>query len=70
MFTFDFSAAIHGNGLDVGSRLDIATDVAHAVTYIHTYTGVQFFSHHSESVIKTLGNLGSFNFLEVKRSEK
>lgn len=30
--------AIHGNGLDFGSRLDIATDVAHAVTYIHTYT--------------------------------
>ncbi|XP_073155145.1 calmodulin-binding receptor-like cytoplasmic kinase 2 [Henckelia pumila] len=29
---------IHGNGLDFASRLDIATDVAHAVTYLHTYT--------------------------------
>lgn len=29
---------INGNVLDFASRLDIATDVAHAVTYIHTYT--------------------------------
>ncbi|KZV57649.1 calmodulin-binding receptor-like cytoplasmic kinase 2 [Dorcoceras hygrometricum] len=29
---------IHGNGLDFACRLDIATDVAHAVTYLHTYT--------------------------------
>ncbi|XP_028771440.1 calmodulin-binding receptor-like cytoplasmic kinase 2 [Neltuma alba] len=27
-----------GNGLDIGERLDIATDVAHAITYLHMYT--------------------------------
>ncbi|KAL8089560.1 hypothetical protein AgCh_039145 [Apium graveolens] len=29
---------IRGNGLEIGERLDIAIDVAHAVTYLHTYT--------------------------------
>lgn len=28
---------IHGNELEIGERLDIAIDVAHAVTYLHTY---------------------------------
>ncbi|KAK9065827.1 hypothetical protein SSX86_015228 [Deinandra increscens subsp. villosa] len=27
-----------GNGLEIGERLDIMIDVAHAVTYLHTYT--------------------------------
>ncbi|XP_071715569.1 calmodulin-binding receptor-like cytoplasmic kinase 2 [Rutidosis leptorrhynchoides] len=29
-----------GNGLEIGERLDIIIDVAHAVTYLHTYTDV------------------------------
>ncbi|KAJ9188311.1 hypothetical protein P3X46_003679 [Hevea brasiliensis] len=29
---------VHGNVLDLAVRLDIAIDVAHAVTYLHTYT--------------------------------
>ncbi|KAI3743908.1 hypothetical protein L1987_56977 [Smallanthus sonchifolius] len=29
---------IKGNALSLASRLDIATDVAHAITYLHTYT--------------------------------
>ncbi|KAJ7962423.1 Receptor-like kinase [Quillaja saponaria] len=29
---------IHGNSLDLAARLDIAIDVAHAVTYLHMYT--------------------------------
>ncbi|PWA75850.1 Concanavalin A-like lectin/glucanase, subgroup [Artemisia annua] len=28
-----------GNGLEIGERLDIMIDVAHAITYLHTYTG-------------------------------
>lgn len=32
-------AGIHGKILDFASRLDIAIDVAHAVTYLHMYTG-------------------------------
>lgn len=28
-----------GNGLEIGERLDIAIDVAHAITYLHTYSG-------------------------------
>ncbi|XP_062015463.1 calmodulin-binding receptor-like cytoplasmic kinase 2 isoform X2 [Rosa rugosa] len=27
-----------GNGLEIAERLDIAIDVAHAITYLHTYT--------------------------------
>ncbi|KAL8525729.1 hypothetical protein ACS0TY_015102 [Phlomoides rotata] len=27
-----------GNGLEIGERLDIAIDVAHAITYLHTYS--------------------------------
>ncbi|XP_027334014.1 calmodulin-binding receptor-like cytoplasmic kinase 1 isoform X2 [Abrus precatorius] len=27
-----------GNGLEIGQRLDIAVDVAHAITYLHMYT--------------------------------
>ncbi|KAH7577958.1 hypothetical protein JRO89_XS01G0320700 [Xanthoceras sorbifolium] len=30
---------LHGNILDLAARLDIAVDVAHAVTYLHMYTG-------------------------------
>ncbi|KAG9441376.1 hypothetical protein H6P81_017230 [Aristolochia fimbriata] len=29
---------LHGTVLDLGARLDVAIDVAHAVTYLHTYT--------------------------------
>ncbi|GMI88918.1 hypothetical protein HRI_002561100 [Hibiscus trionum] len=29
---------VQGNGLEIAERLDIAIDVAHAVTYLHTYT--------------------------------
>ncbi|XP_057442306.1 calmodulin-binding receptor-like cytoplasmic kinase 2 [Lotus japonicus] len=29
---------IRGDGLEIGERLDIAIDVAHAVTYLHMYT--------------------------------
>lgn len=29
-----------GNGLEAGERLDIAIDVAHAITYLHMYTGM------------------------------
>lgn len=29
-----------GNGLEISQRLDIAIDVAHAVAYLHTYTGI------------------------------
>ncbi|KAJ8528475.1 hypothetical protein K7X08_022167 [Anisodus acutangulus] len=28
----------HGTGLEVAERLSIAIDVAHAITYLHTYT--------------------------------
>lgn len=31
---------LHGNVLDLVTRLDIAIDVAHAVTYLHMYTGL------------------------------
>ncbi|OMO84249.1 hypothetical protein CCACVL1_10934 [Corchorus capsularis] len=31
--------AVRGNGLEIAERLDIAIDVAHAITYLHTYTG-------------------------------
>ncbi|XWS24714.1 hypothetical protein CRYUN_Cryun27aG0007200 [Craigia yunnanensis] len=30
---------VRGNGLEIANRLDIAIDVSHAVTYLHTYTG-------------------------------
>lgn len=29
---------LHGNPLDLAARLDIAIDIAHAVTYLHMYT--------------------------------
>ncbi|CAI8596823.1 unnamed protein product [Vicia faba] len=29
---------VRGNGLEIGERLDVAIDVAHAVTYLHMYT--------------------------------
>lgn len=33
------NAVTRGNVLDLAARLDIAIDVAHAVTYLHMYTG-------------------------------
>lgn len=33
-----------GSILEIAERLDIAIDVAHAVTYLHTYTGTCLFS--------------------------
>ena len=38
-FTNDIDAGIHGNFIDLAVRLDIAIDVAHAITYLHMYTG-------------------------------
>lgn len=35
-------AGLCGKGLEIGERLDIAIDVAHAVTYLHTYTGMYY----------------------------
>lgn len=35
-------AGLHGNILDLAARLDIAIDVAHAITYLHMYTGFLF----------------------------
>lgn len=32
-------AGTRGDGLEAAERLDIAIDVAHAITYLHTYTG-------------------------------
>jgi hypothetical protein len=34
------NAGIHSNILDLAARLDIAIDVAHAITYLHMYTGI------------------------------
>lgn len=31
-------------GLEIAERLDIAIDVAHAVAYLHMYTGVHLYS--------------------------
>lgn len=36
-------SGFNGNVLSLDSRLDIAIDVAHAITYLHTYTGFFFF---------------------------
>lgn len=33
-------AGLQGNILDLAGRLDIAIDVAHAITYLHMYTGM------------------------------
>lgn len=33
------NAGMHDSILDLAGRLDIAIDVAHAVTYLHMYTG-------------------------------
>ncbi|KAH0997475.1 hypothetical protein GBA52_021339 [Prunus armeniaca] len=38
-----------GNGLEAGERLDIAIDVAHAITYLHMYTEHKDGSHRSSS---------------------
>ena len=40
-----FDVGTRGNELEIAERLDIAIDVAHAVTYLHMYTGtVQVFN--------------------------
>lgn len=31
---------MHGTVLDFAARLDVAIDVAHAVTYLHMYSGM------------------------------
>jgi len=36
------NVGVHGSPLDLSARLDIAIDVAHAVTYLHMYTGMKF----------------------------
>lgn len=33
----------HGKVLELVGRLDIAIDVAHAITYLHMYTGLLHF---------------------------
>lgn len=38
-FENNINAGIRGNILEFAVRLDIAIDVAHAVTYLHMYTG-------------------------------
>jgi hypothetical protein len=40
-------AVTQGNGLDIAERLEIAIDVAHAITYLHMYTGMQLISFKS-----------------------
>jgi hypothetical protein len=34
-------AGTRGNGLEIAERLEIAIDVAHAITYLHMYSGMQ-----------------------------
>lgn len=34
------NTGFHGDVLEIAARLDIAIDVAHAVTYLHTYAGI------------------------------
>lgn len=42
VLTSDLNSGIKGDSVDFAVRLEIATDVAHAVTYLHMYTGVKF----------------------------
>jgi len=44
-------AGIRGDGLEIGERLDIAIDIAHAITYLHMYTGM---SHRMSSTLYQL----------------
>lgn len=39
LFEKHLNAGIHGSALEFAVRLDIAIDVAHAITYLHMYTG-------------------------------
>ena len=39
------AAGVHEKVLDFAARLDIAIDVAHAITYLHMYTGLLLISH-------------------------
>lgn len=34
------NTGMHGAVLDFAARLDVAIDVAHAVTYLHMYSGM------------------------------
>lgn len=40
-------AGSRGNGLEMAERLDIAIDVAHAITYLHMYTGMHDFQSYT-----------------------
>ena len=40
-----FAVGVHGKVLDLAARLDIAIDVAHAITYLHMYTGLFLIFH-------------------------
>lgn len=40
MHAFLHSAGQHGRVLDFNQRLEIAIDVAHALTYLHLYAGI------------------------------
>lgn len=35
-----YYAGHQGKWLDMGARLDVAIDVAHAITYLHMYAGI------------------------------
>ncbi|CAA3008896.1 calmodulin-binding receptor-like cytoplasmic kinase 1 [Olea europaea subsp. europaea] len=53
-----------GNGLDITERLDIATDIAHAITYLHTYTGKLIsFNHYRE--YKLRAKVADFGFARL-----
>ena len=39
MQLFPRNVGTRGDGLEMAERLDIAIDVAHAITYLHMYTG-------------------------------
>lgn len=36
-----YYAGLNGKMLEFTLRLDVAIDVAHAVTYLHTYSGIE-----------------------------
>ncbi|KAJ6850477.1 calmodulin-binding receptor-like cytoplasmic kinase 2 [Iris pallida] len=66
---------VHGNHLDLAARLDIAIDVAHAVTYLHMYADHpiihEISSHRTFSLRRTSGlklqTLGSLGGVQRRR---